>query len=189
MDDLEDKQHALLFDVRRSVRYHRRRGRFFDLWGKVTSGLNIVAGSAAAGSFLAAQSVLAACAGLVVVVASTIDLVVSSSMKARDHFDLAKRFIGLEIDLERQERHSEASLRAITERRLLIEADEPDVLRTLDLMCHNELVRALGYGQEQMKPIGWLKRQLAQFVSFDADATTPKALAPPVSKDSKTLPS
>ena len=78
-DELETKHFKLLFGVRRSIRYHSRRQMFFDRFHKVTSGINIVFGSAALMTILAkSPSEITAAAALVVTLFSTVDLVVGS---------------------------------------------------------------------------------------------------------------
>jgi hypothetical protein len=68
------------------------------------------------------------------------------------------------------------ALRGFEGKRLAIEADEPQVLNALSALCHNELSKAMGYGDEQIYPVSWVKRRLAQFVSFDMTDAKPKAL-------------
>jgi hypothetical protein len=169
----EDERHELLFGVRRSVRYHLRRSRFFDIWGKVTSGLNVLFGSAVAATLIGKSPELGIAFGGVVALISTIDLVVGSALSARNHADLAKRFIALEAEIERAPGNPIGALR---EKRLSIEADEPPVLRTLDVMCHNELAKAMGLGPDEMYQVSWVKRRLAQFVSFESSELRPLAL-------------
>ena len=187
----EDELYGLLFSVRRSVRYLRRRSRFFDVWGKVTSGLNVIASSTAIGSLIAKSITIGVISGAVVTLASTIDLVVASSIRARDYSDLARRFIALEAEIERSDEGT--SIGELREKRLMIEADEPPILRALDVLCHNELAKAMGLGPDQMYQVGWVKRRLAQFVSFESLDMKPLALpAAPKSESaegSRTLPS
>jgi hypothetical protein len=49
---------------------------------------------------------------------------------------------------------------------LAIEADEPPILRVLDAICHNELLRAMGYPKEREAQIAWYQRLLASFVDI-----------------------
>ena len=55
----------------------------------------------------------------------------------------------------------------LKEGRLDIESDEPPVLRTLDVICHNELAKSMGRDDSIYK-VGFFKRRLAQFISFDS---------------------
>ena len=57
----------------------------------------------------------------------------------------------------------------MTKERLLLETDEPPVKRYLDVMCHNELVRALGYAEEHHWPLKWWQRAIAHFADIGFD--------------------
>ncbi len=196
MSTMSPEWHDLLFAVRRCIRYHRKREHFFDMWGKWTSGLNIIFGSTAAASVVSASGFLTphyegsaklvgAIAGVIVAIISTVDVIVGSSTTARDHSDLARRFIDLERDMTMVSVESEAALREFIAKRLTIEADEPDVMRMLDVMCHNDVARAEGQPNEHMFKIGWFKRRFAQVVNFDVQGL--KSL-PPGSPARKQLP-
>lgn len=50
--------------------------------------------------------------------------------------------------------------------RLDIEAEEPPPLRALDSICHNEVMRAMGYPPDQLLRIGRLQRLFSQFFDF-----------------------
>ena len=166
---LMDKEHKLLFGVRRSIRYHMRRCRLFDAIHSFTSFVGVFAGSGAAVTFLYGHHLMAVTAALVVAFTSSIDLVVGTGPRARLHNELAKRFVQLEKDMVLSERSlSEETLECFTARRLEIEADEPPILRTLDLLCHNELSRAMGLDKEKggYIEIPALHRFLADFISF-----------------------
>jgi hypothetical protein len=42
IEDMTDAQYGLLFDVRRSIRYHDRRRAFFETLHRITSALTIL---------------------------------------------------------------------------------------------------------------------------------------------------
>lgn len=163
----------LLFDVRRSVRYHQHRRRFFELVNNVTAFASLVFGSATIAAFgteLAGDwpiELKLAPAALVTLLYSWV-LVSGVVRKAWLHADLARRFVELERMLEvgRSNQTDELLTRA-TDKRLEIEADEPPIHRVLDLICHNEVVRGMGYGAEEYVRIGFWHRRLAQFLTFD----------------------
>jgi hypothetical protein len=132
--------YSLLFDVRRSVRYHDRRRAWFDLLHSMAglSALFLFAailfsttGAATAPPWLAA---LAIAAGLV-----GVDVLADFASSAARHQSLRTRFIMLEAALQAEPaaKHHAA--------RLHIEADEPPIYRALDLLCHNEQMRADGH--------------------------------------------
>lgn len=145
LKDLDDAQYALLFDVRRSVRYHDRRRGFFDRLHRLTNVLTILmAGSVLydlgktgeTAGWLVALSALAA-------LLAALDMVVGYSAWATRHHDLKNRFCALEIDLLSGDL-APGTWQAYAVRRLQIERDEPPVYRALDLLCHNEMLIAEG---------------------------------------------
>lgn len=170
---LSSDWYQLLFGIRRSVRYHRRRSRFFDKWGKWTNALNIILGSTAVASTIALSGSASRCgrivrfAGAIVAIVSTIDILISSSVAARNHSDLARRFVELEREMSTVNQQTMERLVDLKGKRLAIEADEPDIMRILDVMCHNDLVLADGGPSQQIYEISWFKRRLSQFVNFD----------------------
>ena len=143
IDHLSDEQYGLLFDVRRSARYHDRRSGFFTKMHQLTGVLTVLlAGSvifdiARPGDspfWLLALATLGA--GL-----AAIDFVVGYATRATTHRELKNRWLDLEMamidgDLTEQTWH------AYRLERLRIEKDEPPVYRALDLLCHNELLVA-----------------------------------------------
>ena len=162
---LEDEWHNLLFGVRRSIRYNARRRRFFDFLHRFTNAIGVIFGSATFFTLLNKTDPLyPTVAAAFVTVFSTIDLVIGTATKARLHDDLCRQFIELERQMELAARPIDAqSLAKFTARRLEIEADEPPVHRVLDMMCHNELVRAMGYKRSELARILFYQRWLAHF--------------------------
>ena len=153
--------HDLQFAIRRSIRYHNRRRVHFDRLDKLTNMVSVVFGSAAVFGVLEHNyQALALTAAAVVTIVSAINLVMGSSMRARDHADFARRFVALEKEMV-SAGAEESTLKQLTVKRLDIEADEPPVLRVLDCLCHNEEMRAQGYPAEQMAKIGWWQALLA----------------------------
>ena len=170
-EGLREDQYRLLFGVRRSVRYHMRRCRFFDLFHSCTNAIGVIAGSSAIFSALQAHPHVAASSAALVAVASAIDLVVGTGAMARLHNELAKKFIQLEKEIILSGEPTEANLRTFTGSRLEIEAEEPPILRTLDGLCHNEMLRAEGYtpdkSPDEFVRVNWLQRRLAHFINFE----------------------
>ncbi|MFJ5337893.1 MULTISPECIES: hypothetical protein [Pectobacterium] len=171
--ELTQKWNNLLFDVRRSVRYHNRRRAFYDRLDQISNMLTVMLGSTAIYGMLSESSKTVALIGLGLVTGlSAINLVLASSQRARMHFDLARRFVELE-KLMIKAASSEEMLAEFIETRLTIEMDEPPVLRVLDALCYNEQVRSMGYPDSQLAKIGWLQRQLAPFVDWNSDKMKP----------------
>src|SRR3954454_5427544 len=94
------RQHDLLFGVRRSIRYHASRRRFFDRLRRSITFLTVIAG-------ISTLAILLSKVGppwpLVTAALMTffgiIDLILNTAEGARLHADLARRFIELEIDI------------------------------------------------------------------------------------------
>lgn len=163
--------HDLLFGVRRSIRYHARRRMFFDRFRQLTSAFGVILGSATVFTLLNEMDPLyPALAAALVTIFFTIDLVVGTGPAARLHNDLNRRFIDLERQMELEEipidGHALARYKAY---RLEIEADEPPVHRVLDMMCHNELLRAMGYEKSHFARIRLHQRLLAHFFDVQDD--------------------
>ena len=148
--DLDDAQYGLLFDVRRSVRYHDRRRGFFDRLHRLTNVLTILmAGSVLydlgktgeTAGWLVALSALAA-------LLAALDMVVGYSAWATRHHDLKNRFCGLEIDMLSGDL-APATWQAYAVRPLQIGRDGPPVYRALDLLCRDGLLMAEGFTPEK----------------------------------------
>jgi len=143
--DMTDDQYALLFGVRRSVRYHDRRRAFFERLHRLTSVLTVLmAGSVLfdigrPGETAWWLMTLAVMAALL----ASLDMVVGYAARASQHRDLKRRFVDLEMAILGGDDMPEVWT---THRlaRLAIERDEPPIYRALDLLCHNEMLLAEG---------------------------------------------
>lgn len=157
----------LLFSVRRSIRYHNRRRMFFDRLHKVTNGIGVVLGSAAV--FTALKEIypfLTILSAATIALFSAMDLIIGTAQMARLHTDLARRFIVLEKEMVMADEVSAETLKRLRAERLDIEAEEPPVLHVLNTICHNELMRAMGYEEGEMVRIAPIQRALAPFFDF-----------------------
>jgi len=160
-EEEKDRAHCLLFGVRRSIRYHNRRRQFFDRVSKCTDGLTAISGS---GTIIAAvsQNFTGASVYLAGITAffSAINLVFDTKGNSRLHHDLARQFIGVEKALVDPDLTSDQIIKAESDR-LEIEAGEPPVLMVLDLICHNELVRAMGFDENERFDIKFWRAMFA----------------------------
>jgi len=161
MNDFEKQ----LFDIRRSVRYHMKRCRFYDSFHDVITALNVMLGVSAIYSLLSNLLTTNTIAMIVSFISAmgVIDLVIGTSRKARVHNDLANKFIDLEQYMLGK---GEESLKRVISKRLEIEKTEPPVLSVLDVICHNEQVLADGYDKKYLQNIGWGQRLLSNFIDF-----------------------
>lgn len=165
--------HDLIFGIRRSIRYHNKRRMFFDRLNKINLFLSAISATAVVATVIggAPKYVQVIFSGLVVIF-STLDLVVGSPQMARLHSDLYRLFVELEREMVLAgENLSDDQLSLFAAKRLEIEAKEPSVMTALNLLCHNELARAEGYGKEYMADVPQWKAWLSQFFSFDSLVT------------------
>jgi hypothetical protein len=158
----------LLFGVRRSIRYHNRRRRFFDGLDKVVKVLAVIGGSAAWAATIAHYHTATVWFAAIVAIGSAISLVFAPSQAARLHEGLAKRFAKLEYDMRRAKNPTSDQMNEFVAERLLIESDEPPPLRVLDIICHNELCEAMGHERCHFYKVGWFQSLLAPFIDFRA---------------------
>ena len=170
--NVQDEYYGLLFDVRRSVRYHMRRRGFFESFHALVLFIGLLGGSAtmvALGAELGSQWPLwlKLLPGALIAASAAADLVVGAMRKAWLHADLARRFIELERTIASARREpTEALIAEWTDRRLEIEAGEPRILRVLDTICYNEMLRAMEHQRRDQIPIGFWQRCFAHFFDF-----------------------
>jgi hypothetical protein len=148
----------LLFGVRRSIRYHSRRRKFFDAL-KVWADFLIIVSGGTVVAFASADEpkhkISTLIVGAVIAVIGSFDLVIGFSTKARDYHDLVKAFSALEREMTAvSDKKTSEDLKRFTNRRLEIEEEEPTILRVLNNYCHNELCRATGKEHEYHVEIG-----------------------------------
>ncbi len=170
-ESLDDRTYDLLFGVRRSVRYHDRRRRFYEIWNCMTVAAATVGGSSAVAAFLSqpAWEWLPVAFSGAVAVLGAIDLSVGTGKRADQHGDLARQFIALEQKFAHGRDLEDAEREELTRERLRIEASEPPVLHLLNVLCHYELLRSLG--DDRPRPaIPWLRLRLANWISQAAYA-------------------
>lgn len=162
-DDYDD----LLFDVRRSVRYHTRRRHHYDVMHRCVLFVALVFSSATVVTFAGEVSKdwdlwVKSLPAVLVSILAALDLVLGTTTQSWLHADLARQFIDLERQLEtRKGEPFDILLPEITDKRLQIEATEPPILRVLDTLCHNEMIRAMGLDREQEVKVNFIQRFFA----------------------------
>jgi hypothetical protein len=132
--ELED----LLFDVRRSARYHDCRVAHFQMLQRMTNVSTILLSGVVIMDLFGAEIIrpIKIVAALTAVFGA-FDLVIGFGKCADVHRDLKRRFLALErksLGLT-----GESPQRGTLER-LEIEAEEPPAYRALDTMCHNQML-------------------------------------------------
>ncbi|WP_460065105.1 hypothetical protein [Pseudomonas sp. H1_G08] len=164
-EDLSLRWHNQLFGIRRSIRYHLRRRAFFERLDQLSNMFSVIFGSTAIYGILDANAkVLALASSAAVTVLASINLVVGSAQRARAHSDFVRQYVELEKRMLMP--CTEDSLLEIMADRLSIEAGEPPVLHVLNSICHNELMRSMGYPKEELTKIGLAQRLLAHFFDY-----------------------
>lgn len=147
-----DEKHKLLFDIRRSARYHDRRRAFFQRMHQITGVLTILL----AGGVLfelagtGETSLWLKLIGVVAAVFSSVDIIVGYAAQENLHSRLRQRFCDLEMAVVT----GNGTIQSYTADRLHIEQDEPPVYRALDLLCMNEELIAQGYSRSDKEDIG-----------------------------------
>ena len=162
-----DRHYEILSDVRRSVRYHDHRRRFYFNLRSTTNVVTMLAGSAVIGSALAATAVppLQWGMGALVAALAVLDLAAGTVDKAGLHTELYRRFIRLEQRLLDPGSLSAEALTSIEWERLDIEIYEPPVYHALNRSCQNELLRSEGR-PEPFLPLSWFHRTFRNLLHF-----------------------
>lgn len=146
---LSDEQYGLLFDVRRSIRYHEYRRNFYQQLHKVTNLLTILMAGAVLVDLAKKGDVAFWLIGVSTIAAlfSALDMVIGYANQANLHSQLRGRFADLEIAMVTGSNDENVWLE-YQRQRLLIEKDEPAIYMALDLLCRNELLIAEGFNQK-----------------------------------------
>lgn len=164
-EDLSLRWHKQLFGIRRSIRYHLRRRAFFERLDQLSNMCSVIFGSTAIYGILDTNAkTLAIASSAAVTVLASINLVVGSAQRARAHSDFVRQYIELEKIMLAPE--SEECLLTVIKNRLSIEAGEPPVLHVLNSICHNELMRTMGYKKEDMAKISLTQRLFSQIFDY-----------------------
>lgn len=143
MNDFEKKLKGIKFDVTRNIMYHGAREGFYGGLHKSVMFLTTFFGTGAAIVVLKeGPELLSVTLGLLVAVASTLDLVIDLSGSARLHNGLRQRYFALMGELEDCVDES-ADLSAINKRIYALYGEEPPQLRALDAICWNQTRLAL----------------------------------------------
>lgn len=167
--DLKEKEKTLFFEIRRSIRYHNHRKRFFTWFHNVAAFLAAISGIAIFVAIFAQQVNPAIQITLAFIVAffSTIDLIIAPPAKVREYEDLARRFIALEKEIIMAENKDAKFFNRIYAEKLSIEADEPAHLRILNAVCFNETVTSMGLDSNALVKIEWYQRLMMHFADLN----------------------
>lgn len=143
IQDFEKQLGDIKFDVTRNIMYHGAREGWYARWHKIVMFLATFFGTGAAIVVLQqGPAFWTAAFGLLVAVATTLDLVFDLSGNARIHNGLRQRLFAIMADLEDCVDDS-ADLGAIRKRLFALYGEEPPQLRALDAICWNQARLAL----------------------------------------------
>ncbi|MFK5892848.1 MAG: hypothetical protein QM504_06480 [Pseudomonadota bacterium] len=161
-----DNVNNLLWGIQRSIFYHDRRRAF--LYNMLFIYPALALSACVTGFILAGlydKVVLSLVIYLVIFITANIKTIFSYKL-VRQHNDLYSLFIELEKKIYATPNPSKKDISNWTCERLDIESKEPPVLKVLDIMCHNELLRARGYDVNMQVKISRLQRLFANFFDF-----------------------
>ena len=163
----------LLFSLRRSIRYHGRRQGYYRACQDATLFVAfLLSTSTIALLFQNAsdQTWLKLLPSVVTSVLVGFTLVYRVGEKACDHANFRRQFIILEQRLVEGRslvgQQMNGLIQDVAKERLNIESYEPKVKKVLDTICHNELLRAMGYPKTDEIEIGFWQRRFAPFFDF-----------------------
>ena len=167
--EVDDKKKFddLLFNVRVSIRYHRRRRDFFKRWHARANAIIIILGSASVFSLLNEWGkLLGSLPGLIVTIVATFDLVFSTCSKISTHGNIVRRLLSIEEEIVSYTTSNNELYNKLFKEWQAIKRDEPDTLRTLEGICYNQVVRSKDYPENEQISIKWYQRLLADFIDI-----------------------
>lgn len=167
---LEEDKDELLFEAGRSMRYHDKRARFFDILDKFFTFLSLMFSSAALIALTQSSHTAVSIVAVISSASSALSLVCGFSEKSRNHFDFKKQWYDLYSTIEKTAPSIE-DLDRLKSDYQRIEREEPAVMYWLNEICYIEQGIAMGYSKDQLEakgavPIPWYYRLTANFHNF-----------------------
>lgn len=159
------RRHEIIYKIRLSTLYHRKRERFFDMVDKVVSSLVLTTATAAVTSFFqdvtGAEKTLSAMTACL----SLIPVVFNPAQKARHHNQLTQSYCRLLAKCEQAgERWTEPQCNQFSAELIEISAAEPTPLTALVADCQNEL--AISYNEGPVAKLKWHHHLLKQLLDM-----------------------
>lgn len=148
---------TLLYNIRMSYAYNRKRQRFFDLLDKFSAILGLMAGTALCASIVNIYL------GAIVLALSLMQVIFDYKSKYFLHSSLAEQLIGLQSNIETAGVLNHLDLATFSAQLKKIEAQDPNTLRILIAICQNEIAHADGRPDYAVK-IPFHKKALAHFL-------------------------
>lgn len=160
-------------DVERCMVYHAHRRSFFDFLHKLTMLAIIVVSSAVIADFFGSLPTL----GVVVAILAALDMVFDYSVKARDHEFLYRRYAELDADFYARTEIGNDLLLELEGRYRRLVADEPPHYKSLNALCHNEVMIAQGQDTKCLVPLRWWHRWFMHWVRFEGRDFLPRFMS------------
>lgn len=162
----DEPYYLVSFGVNKSRRYHEKMSGFFQGLSDLVLSANALLG---AGAFIVLiggdKTLLVKIFVGIVAAGSALDTVLGFSKKAKQHYDLCRRFTELAASMAEWEAN-ESNLKKAEAERLRIEANEPPVKRLVDIQARNDELRARGYSSENFAPLSRMQRMFGYFITF-----------------------
>ena len=170
-NEIETDCKALMFNIRRSVRYHTKRKCFFEGCYRLVLFAGLLAGPATVAIHeMAPWEMAGLIPSLTVSFLFAICLVGGLLDKAVLHNNLIRELTSLEKELDGARNNLTPELIArFRDDVLHTEAREPPVLQVLNFICHNELSLAIGYKQNELYQVRFHQRLLRHFIDWRPD--------------------
>lgn len=170
--ELKIELNKLKFILGSSIRYHEKRSAFFDRSETITNYLSLIFGSTSFLGLVADQKWLIAISAFIVAIASFLSITIRFSSKARKHDDFKKQYVELQKKLI-VDKIDMQLIQQINKDILDIEAQEPAIMNTLNIIAHNEEVIATSsskeYRNKVLVKVGWFKKLTKNLINFSAD--------------------
>lgn len=186
----DDGYYETSFGVNKSRRYHAKLRDFYQSAYNYTVGFNAFAASGAFVAVIGWQPLIAVPLSGIVALASLFESIFKYENRARRHTELCVRFTRLAAEIETLPATPE-NLAYVKSQRLLIEAEEPDEKRLVELMASNEEARSRGVPESRLQPLTWWQCKLGYVFTFgirrlekrkaEREASNEAATHPPIS--------
>lgn len=175
VNDYARRRFEVQFDIRRSVRYHDLRRDFFSRSNQILLFVNLVLGSGGIALYFWREEIewfppLAYC---VIAIISAVLIAFRVSECGALHAKLYERFIRLEKEVFELSDGDTAGLARLESEFLEISIYEPAVFRALNRICHNQVVRSEGCGEQYIQPLLRRHHFFKNFVKFQQLPTKP----------------
>ena len=158
----------LLFNIRRSIRYHKYRQDFFERCHNIVLLIALIFSSTTIISFTGIfpnyPEWLKFLPAVIVSIFTAVDLVLGFSRRSNLYSKLASKFIDLEKNIIKGDMYSEEFIKEMEVKRLEIEEHETNTLIVLNAICYNEQSRAQNMGKKAK--LTYLQRILSNFIDL-----------------------